>query len=159
MRVLFRIALSIFPPLLLIACDQASEPARESEEAAASGISISDAWARETVEGAPTGAIYMTIENSGSEPDQLLSADVGIAARAELHGHSHEDGMMRMRPVEAFEIKAGETASLAPGGMHLMLFGLNRPLVAGETFPLALQFEKAGRRETTVTIRAMNAGD
>ncbi|MBX9756541.1 MAG: copper chaperone PCu(A)C, partial [Pseudomonadaceae bacterium] len=51
-------------------------------------------------------------------------------------------------------IPAGGEAKFAPGGNHLMLFGLQKPLVAGERFPLTLEFEKAGKVEVEVVIEA-----
>ena len=54
------------------------------------------------------------------------------------------DGIMKMRPVpEGLEIPAGQTAELAPGGYHLMLMGLKRPITQGERIPLTLKFEKS----------------
>jgi copper(I)-binding protein len=57
-----------------------------------------------------------------------------------------------MRPLAAMDIPAGQTATPGPGGMHIMLLGLTRPLREGESFPLTLSFEHAGPRQVTVAI-------
>ena len=55
------------------------------------------------------------------------------------------DGIMKMRPVpEGVDIPAGETVHLAPGGYHLMLLDLERPITDGEMIPVKLEFEQAG---------------
>ena len=66
------------------------------------------------------------------------------------HRHDHElDGPL--------EIKPGETVTLAPGGMHLMMMGLKEPLKQGEKVPLTLVFEKAGKIDVELVIVAMGA--
>jgi copper(I)-binding protein len=64
---------------------------------------------------------------------------------------------MKMRPLPAVDIKAGGQAELKPGGMHIMLVGLAAPLKEGQTFPLTLTFEKAGKVEVTVTVEKAGA--
>ncbi len=59
-----------------------------------------------------------------------------------------------MRAVEGIDVPAGKRVVLAPKGTHIMLMGLAKPLVAGETFPLELRFAKAGELGVTVVVRA-----
>jgi copper(I)-binding protein len=66
---------------------------------------------------------------------------------------------MKMRPIEAIEVNLGEPTVLRPGGLHIMLIGLKKPLVAGQTFPLRLRFEKAGELPVEVTVRKIAAGE
>jgi copper(I)-binding protein len=61
---------------------------------------------------------------------------------------------MAMTYLEAIDIPANEPVSLNPSGLHVWLAGLNRPLRAGETFPLFLRFEKAGERRVIVSVIA-----
>ena len=72
----------------------------------------------------------------------------------QLHTVEESDGVASMRPVEGVDVPAGKTVVLAPQGTHIMLMGLAQPLVAGETFPLTLRFEKAGELGITVVVRA-----
>ena len=113
-------------------------------------------WARASAGAHRTGAAYLTLVNHGDKVDRLVGASTPAAERAELHAHLHENGVMRMRQVEAIEVHPGEPAVLAPGGLHVMLMGLAKPLEEGARFPLTLRFEKAG--EVTVQVAVLKAG-
>ncbi len=112
-------------------------------------LTIEDVWARSAQTGQMTGA-FMRIQNSGAA-DKIISASCDAAKATELHATQMSDGVMKMRPVSAMEIPAMGELSLKPGGYHIMLIGLNRPLVAGETLPIKVIFEKAG----AVTLNAI----
>src|ERR1041384_5440076 len=96
--------------------------------AAGSDIQVSDAWARATPGGAKTGAIYLSIMNSGDAPDRLIGASTPAAAKAELHRMTMTNGIMEMRPLDAVTIAAGKSAVLGPNGAHIMLTGLKAAL-------------------------------
>lgn len=124
----------------------------------AGDLHISAPWARASV--VQTGAAYVTIENRGSADDRLLSVETEVAGAPQLHEHAMQDGVMRMRQVEGgIPIPAGETVVLEPGGYHMMLMGLNRHLVEGESFKITLRFERAGAVELSVPVRAAAAQD
>ncbi|MCF7202406.1 copper chaperone PCu(A)C [Pseudomonas oligotrophica] len=114
---------------------------------------VSQAWSRAMPPSAPNGAVYFQLQNQGSEADRLLSAQTPRAERAELHTHKQVGEVMRMMQVEAVEIPAGGRVEFAPGGYHLMLFGLKQPLKAGERFPVTLTFDKAGEQTVEVSIQ------
>ena len=101
------------------------------------------------------GVVFMEIHNSGPA-DSLLSAKTPLAARTELHNHVHEDGIMRMREVEAIDIPAEGVATLKSGSYHIMLFELTRKPVIGERFPLTLHFRKAGKVSVEVTVTPLS---
>ena len=115
-------------------------------------LSIHRPWSRELPPVAPNGAAYFQVENGGSESVRIVGASSPIADRAELHTHEMDGGVMKMRHVRAVEVPAKGTASFAPGGLHVMLIGLKKPLVAGESFPLILDFDTAGTIDVTVEI-------
>lgn len=119
-------------------------------------ITISDVWGRATPGSAKVGAAFMEIKNNG-EADKLVSASSEISSRTELHTHIHDNGIMRMREVPAIDIPANGTQSLEPGGYHVMFIGLNRPLAVGETYPLTLVFEKAGKIMVDIKIEKVGA--
>lgn len=125
--------------------------------AGAGEVIVRAPWARLTPGPAPNGAVFFTIESRGAEPDRLVAAETPVAARAALHRHVMEGGVMRMRPVAAVEVAPGAPTVLAPGGLHVMLTGLTRPLAVGETFPLTLTFERAGLVEIQVEVRPLGA--
>ncbi len=101
----------------------------------------------------------MTLVNTGKEADRLVGASGEVSAAVELHTHLMEDGVMKMRPIKAIEVNPGEPAVFRPGGLHIMLIGLKKPLVAGQTFPLRLRFEKAGEMLVEVKVRTMGPGE
>lgn len=118
--------------------------------ASAQDILVEDLWARESPPGVTNGAAYMTLVNQTSDTDRLLSASAPVSERVELHTHLMEDGVMKMRQIEAIEVAPGAPTVLEPGGLHVMFIGLEAPLVDGEQFPLTLNFENAG--EVTVEV-------
>lgn len=121
------------------------------------GISVEHPWSRPTAPGASMGAVYFVLEASGPEADRLIAAETPVAKRVEFHVHVMEDGVARMRPIEAVEVTPGSPTIAQPGGLHLMLIGLKQPLAEEETFPLTLTFEKAGRIEIEVYVEQKGA--
>ena len=116
-----------------------------AEDVTAGGLKISAAWARATPKGAPVGGGYLTITNNGAAPDRLLGGSSGTAARFEIHDMSMDNGVMKMRAVEAgIEIKPGQTVELKPGGYHVMFVGLKKPFEQGDHVKATLKFERAG---------------
>lgn len=121
-------------------------------------VKATQVWARATAPGARHGGVFMQLKNDGRQADRLLKSSAAIARQTELHTHTLAGGVARMTEVKAIEIPAGTTTELKPGGLHVMLIELARPLDAGEQFPLTLDFEKAGRQTVTVTIRGFATG-
>jgi copper(I)-binding protein len=124
-------------------------------ETKAGDVVIHDPWARASLGATKTSAAYMTIEVTGDHPDRLLAASSPIAQHAQLHAEVMDKGVAKMRPVEAVEVAPGTPTVLAPGGLHIMLMGLRDKLVEGQTMPLELTFETAGKVEIQVPIRGM----
>src|SRR5215467_10285899 len=118
-------------------------------------IEVNNAWAGATPGKAENGAAYVTIQSPTA--DRLVSASSPVAAKAELHTMSMEGMVMKMRPMAGVDIPAGQPVTLKPGGEHIMLMGLNQPLRQGQSFPLTLDFEKAGPRTVTVTVEKTGA--
>ncbi len=113
----------------------------------AADVTISHSWARATAPSASNGAIFATIANVSTSADELTSASVAatIADHAELHAHTKgADGVTRMAPVTAIAVPAGGSAVLKPGGFHIMLLGLKKPLIEGQQIALTLTFTHAG---------------
>jgi len=82
----------------------------------------------------------MTVRNSGAATVRIVGVEVP-GTRAEIHRTSLEDGVMRMSPVESLILEPGAVLALRPGGLHIMLMGVERSLVAGETVPVRLRLE------------------
>jgi len=113
-------------------------------------LEVTNAWARATPGKAENGAAYVTIESPTA--DRLVSASSPVAKRAELHTMSMQGMVMKMRPIAGLDVPPGQSVTLKPGGEHIMLMGLNQPLHEGQSFPLTLDFEKAGPRTVTVAV-------
>jgi copper(I)-binding protein len=121
----------------------------------AAPLSIEAPWTRAAAQGGQ-GAGYLTIRNGGAD-DRLLSATSPAATRLELHTVQRDGEVVRMREVDAILVPARGAVTLRPGGLHLMLIGLTRPLAAGETVPVTLRFERAGEVQATLAVQAAGA--
>jgi hypothetical protein len=122
-------------------------------EPAPQAVTVSAAWARATPPGMAVAAVYLTL-SGGPRADRLVGAATPRAAMAQIHVVSAAAGMAQMRPTEGVDVPARGSVALAPQGTHIMLMDLPQPLVAGERFPLTLQFEQAGKIDVSVEVRA-----
>jgi len=133
----------------------ASAGTARAQDITAGTLTIGHAWARATVGTSRPGGAYFTITNKGAEADRLTGAESPVARRVELHRSGMEGGVMRMTRIKAIEVPAGGKVALAPGGYHLMLLGLKRPLATGSKVPLTLVFEKAGPVAVEVAVEPL----
>lgn len=132
---------------VILLCLFAAWPALASE------LTVSGAWARATPPGIGMGAIYLRIDNGSKKSDRLLKLKTSVASSAEVHRTEIVEGMARMREVAVLHVGVGERVEFAPGGIHVMLMGLKKPLVDGQKFELELLFEVAGPRKVRVVVR------
>src|SRR6185436_2643140 len=124
-----------------------------SSPAAAHDIAVRQAWSRATPKAAKVAGGYLSIENRGVQPDRLLSASSGAAAKVEIHQMSMQDGIMTMRPRDdGLAVPPDATVTLAPGGDHIMFVGLTAPFEEGQRVPVSLNFERAGRIEASFDV-------
>ena len=132
-----------------------SDSASDTTIATTPVITVTGQWARTSPDATDMGAAYLKI-NSDAD-DTLISAmvDTSVAAMAQIHemvpvenGMSTESTMdssaMTMQEVDHIDIVAGTQLELKPGGYHIMLMKLVKPLLTGETFKVTLTFTKAG---------------
>ena len=122
----------------------------------AGSIAIKDPWTRATPKGSEVAGGYMTLTNTGSEPDRLIGGSNAVARKFEIHEMSMDGGVMKMRMLpRGIEIKPGQTVELKPGSYHLMFIGLTRPFEQGKRVRGTLQFEKAGAVEVEYAVEAI----
>jgi copper(I)-binding protein len=129
--------------------------AAASTNPSAGTMVVSDAWARAsmTIEG--TTAVYLVITNGTAMDDALVSVSTPAAATAELHETMAGDsGMMQMEPVDRIAVPRGATATLEPGGYHIMLVNPTARLDPGASIELTLTFEHAAPVRVTAQVRA-----
>jgi copper(I)-binding protein len=116
-------------------------------------VSVGDPYARAVPPGQPNSAVFMSLENQTGTPRALVGAESAVSEIVELHTHVEEGGMMRMRRIEKIEVPAGETVTLKPGGLHVMLIGLKQPLEPGDAVDLTLIFEDGSRMPVQAPVR------
>ena len=107
-----------------------------------------------TAPAAAVGVVYFSVTNAGHRLDRLLTISSPIARAVEIHESRNVDGMMQMRAVDALECPPGVTVKSEPGGLHVMLLGLSRPLTVGMEFPMTLHFQYAGMLLIRVQVSA-----
>jgi periplasmic copper chaperone A len=121
-------------------------------------LEIDHPWSRAVPKGATVAAGYVTIKNTGTEPDRLMSGSTPVAGKFEIHEMSMDKGVMKMRPVPGgVEIKPGETVELKPQSFHIMMMGLKQPIEKGKPFKGSLVFEKAGPVDVDFAVEGVGA--
>lgn len=130
--------------------------ASAAAEVAAGSIIVQHAWARASPKGAVSGVAYLTLVNNGSRDDRLTAASSPVAENIQFHETKMEGGISKMRQLQAIELPPSAKVLLKPDSIHLMM-RLNKQLREGETFPLTLDFQRAGRVEIPVKIGKVGA--
>lgn len=97
-----------------------------------------------------TMAVYATIANVGTSDDTLTAVSARDARSATLHATMDHGAMKMMHPTDHVPVPAGGVARLAPGGTHVMLEGLQRRFVPGDTVAITFVFRRGG----SVTVNA-----
>jgi len=133
-----RLAIALFLSLPMAAC---TKPAP---------LEVKSVWTRDTVGSTANAAVFMTIISPTA--DRLVAASTPVATKTDLMTMNVGSGAMEMKFLEGIDIPANKPVSLNAGGLHVWLADLDRPLKAGQTFPLSLVFEKTGRRQVTVSV-------
>lgn len=108
-----------------------------SEEA---GVSVRDAWVRETPPGMTVMAGYMELRNNTSSPQVLVAASSSGFETVMIHRAIVKDGMAGMAHASQIELTPNASSFFAPGGYHLMLMNPKRTLRAGDPVVINLEF-------------------
>ena len=113
-------------------------------------IEIKNQWVRASNDGQDVSAAYMTIVSN--EDTRLTAIDRDVADVIEIHSMSMENGVMKMRMLDTLDLIADKPTELSPGGFHLMLFDLKKPLTAGKEAHFTLHFKNKAGQEKTISI-------
>lgn len=113
---------------------------------------MTSAWARPTAPGQSVAGAYFKI--TSTVPAYLVSASSPAAKSVEVHEMSMVDNVMKMRQVAKLELPAGKPVELKPGGYHLMLIDVARPLGKGASVPIKLTVEDKDGKRHTVEVKA-----
>jgi hypothetical protein len=114
-------------------------------------VTVKDAWVRGTVPAQTATGAFMTLTSTTEA--KLVGAASPAAKMVEIHESMTMGGTAHMHEVESVALPAGKPVQLKPGGHHVMLMGLAKPLKAGDTVPLTLTIEEKGKR-SQVEVRA-----
>ena len=126
---------------------------------AADNITVQDPYVRLAPPNAPATGAFMVIKNTGDKDVKVLKADNPASRVTELHTHLNENGVMKMRPVPAIEVKAKGQAVLQPGGLHVMMIDLKSPMKEGDVVPITLTFDDGSSKQVDAkVVRPMAAG-
>jgi len=121
------------------------------------GIIVENPWAAATPPGASVGGGYLVVRNTGASPERLIGASSPIAERVEMHVSITEGDIVKMRQQQSLTVPANGRLELKPGAGHLMFVGLKKPFKQGDTVPLTLRFERAGKVGTALNVERLGA--
>ena len=133
-----------------------STPSPAQPSAAASGLTVTDAWVR-AIPGAAVAAVYMKLHNGGPQPVRVTGVRSVVAGRAMIHETQLVGAVSTMRAHESLAIAPGASVALEPGGLHVMLEDLAHPLAIDEQVPLELLLAGGGRVEVRARVRPPGA--
>ena len=159
-----KILISFFVYVFLLCMGTASAGAQSHNEISEkechhnlTGVKIQNVWARATPGKLTNGAAYLTIHNKGSEADRLMFVRSGAAERIEIHTHTMDKIVMRMRQIDGVDVLPRTSVVFKPGGYHLMLIGLHKPLRKGEHFWAEFVFKRSGSLKSIVKVMGVGA--
>ena len=124
-----------------------------SAQQTATTPTISGIWVKTTVPGGTVSAAYMQIKSA--MPLKLVKAESSAAGIVEIHSMKMKDGVMEMKALDALDVPPATIVELKPGGTHVMLMDVKKPIVKGDKVPLVLTFEGAGKRQVVVKLVAI----
>lgn len=120
--------------------------------AAHAQTTVTDAWVRGTVGGQKATGAFMQLKHPGGAA--LVGAASPVAGVVEIHEMRMDKDVMRMRAIPKIELPPNQAVELKPGGYHVMLMDLKRPLAKGEVVPIMLQVQGRDGRTETIEVRA-----
>ena len=120
--------------------------------AAHAQVVVTGQWVRATVPQQKATGAFMQIKSPTDV--KLVSVSTPVAGVAEVHEMAMDGNVMRMRPVSALPVPAGQAVELKPGGYHVMLMDLKGQVKDGDIVPLTLVFEGADKSRATVQVTA-----
>jgi len=137
--------------LLLAACQPNGGKGSDPGKPGAAPVQTAAVFCRPTPNGRRSTGCYLTL-TAGAD-DRLTAVTSPLAGRIQIHESRMDGGMMVMRELkQGLPLPAGQAVALAPGGNHLMVLGLTRPLAVGDAVPLHLSFANAAGIDVTAAV-------
>ena len=115
-------------------------------------VTVQEPYVRLAPPNAPATAAFMVLKNGGDKDVKVMKADNPASKLTELHTHINDNGVMKMRPVPAIEIKAKGETKLQPGGLHVMLINLKAPMKEGDVVPITLTFDDGSSKNVDAKV-------
>jgi len=110
------------------------------------------AWVRPTVPGQEVTGAFMNLQSPSHA--KLIKAESPSAEIVQLHSMAMHNNVMEMREIKELDLPAGKTVKLAPGGLHIMLINVKKPLRQGDTVPLKLTIQNDDKSISVVEVDA-----
>ena len=126
-----------------------------SKMAKGTGIQIHMAWSGALPPVAKNGAAYLMIHNYSKVDDKIVGATTPIAKQVMFHSNETRDGATIMVHHNTIDLKIGKAITFKPGQQHIMLMGLTKPLVTGDTYPLTLMFAHSDPITVDVKVKPL----
>lgn len=122
----------------------------------ADNVVVNDPYVRAVPPVMSTTAAFMQLQSGNAGEHFLVAASTPAAGVVELHMHTMDDGVMRMRRIPHIHLPPNKTVALEPGGLHIMLFDLKAPLRPGDKIPITLQFDDGSSRQVSAVVRPVD---
>ena len=120
----------------------------------AQNVTVTDAWARATVQGQKATGAFMKI--TSKDNTKLVSVSSPMAGVAEIHEMKMEKDVMKMTALpNGLDLPAGKAIELKPGSYHVMLMDLKAPLAKDTTVPLTLTLQDAKGVKSNVELKLL----
>lgn len=123
-------------------------------------INVSNGWVRETPPGVQNAAAFFTLNNTGTAVKKLTGVQCApaVATRCEVHEHTHtaNGGMLMQKVAAPLSIPANGKLVFAPGGYHIMLLELKKPLLAGSTVELVFLFDDQSTYHAQLPVKSVS---
>lgn len=123
-----------------------------------SSITAADPW----VKAVDTGmtAAFVTLSNTSDSDLVLVSASTPASSMVELHEMAMKDGEMVMQPKEGgIPVPADGTATLEPGGDHIMLMDVTEPIEPGDAVSLTLTFDDGSTLDVEAVAKEFSGAE
>ncbi len=141
--------------ILVTATELALLPAARAAPAA--DVQVANAWIPQPPPGTDVAAAYLTLRNIGHTEAVLVGVSSPVAASAMVHESMVMQGQSMMMPIERLAIRPGETVTLKPNGLHVMLDGLRKPLQVGQHVDLVLRFASGDEIHISAQVRPLGS--
>ncbi|MFB0874391.1 MULTISPECIES: copper chaperone PCu(A)C [unclassified Sphingobium] len=117
---------------------------------------IDQAWVRLSPNKDTPSAGYF-VAHGGDAGAQIRGVITDYALKVEMHESVMKDGVMSMKPVESVDIPAKGEVAFAPGGKHLMIFGVNDTAISRGKMQLTFLMGNGDRLLVDAVIRKPDA--